>query len=172
MRLLEEVIPLSKMNDKIAMIHLSLAIFLLFLFSGYAKAGETIPFDFAYAGNQLRGLIDLPQDGEPSSLIIIVHGHGRTNAQNGQWMDLRTKFPELGITTVLWDKAGCGESEGEYDHNQSVQSSAQEALAAIEELKRKNVPGVEKIGLWGISRAGWICPLIIKEDHPSHFGSQ
>ena len=79
-------------------------------------------------------------------------------------MDLRSTFSELGITTVLWDKAGCGNSEGAYDHNQSVQSSAQEVVAAIEALRRNEVPGVEKIGLWGISRAGWICPLVLRED--------
>lgn len=26
--------------------------------------------------------------------------------------------------------------------------------------QRLGLPGAEKIGLWGLSRAGWICPLI------------
>jgi hypothetical protein len=50
-----------------------------------------------------------------------------------------------------------------FDINQPVQSSAKEVLAAIEELKRRNISGSNKIGLWGISRAGWICPLVIEE---------
>lgn len=123
-----------------------------------------MPLDFTFGGNQLYGLVDVPAGGEASSLIIVVHGHGKTNVQEGQWSDLRSTFTKMGITTVLWDKAGCGKSEGVYDHNQSVQSSALEVLAAIEELRRKKVPGAEKIGLWGISRAGWICPEVIKHD--------
>jgi hypothetical protein len=55
------------------------------------------------------------------------------------------------------------QSEGTYDHNQSVQSGAREVLAAIGELKRRNVAGSDHIGLWGISRAGWICPLVIEK---------
>lgn len=126
--------------------------------------GEAVPFEFAFGGNELRGLIDEPSNKTPSSLIVIVHGHGKTDVQNGQWMNLRSTFTKLGITTVLWDKAGCGKSDGVYDHNQSVQSSAQEAAAAIAELRRRKIRGADHIGLWGISRAGWICPLVIKED--------
>jgi len=63
----------------------------------------------------------------------------------------------------MWDKAGCGKSEGAFDINQPVQSSAKEVLAAIEELKNHNISGSNKIELWGISRAGWICPLVIQE---------
>ncbi len=129
-----------------------------------ALGSETVPFSFEYDGNQLRGLIDTPSESEASSLIIIVHGHGKTNVTNGQWMDLRSTFKQLGITTVLWDKAGCGDSEGIYDHKQTVQSSTQEVLAAVEVLRRNKVPGVEHLGLWGISRAGWICPLVIESD--------
>ena len=44
-----------------------------------------------------------------------------------------------------------------------MQSSAKEVLAAIEELKNRNISGSNRIGLWGISRAGWICPLVIQE---------
>jgi hypothetical protein len=55
---------------------------------------------------------------------------------------------------------GYGNSNGEFDALQTVENSADEALAAIQELKRLKVAGSKKIGLWGISRAGWICPLI------------
>jgi pimeloyl-ACP methyl ester carboxylesterase len=41
-------------------------------------------------------------------------------------------------------------------------------IAAITEAKLRNVPGSEKVGLWGISRAGWICPLVI-EQYPIAF---
>ncbi|MCB0629904.1 MAG: acyl-CoA thioester hydrolase/BAAT C-terminal domain-containing protein [Saprospiraceae bacterium] len=62
---------------------------------------------------------------------------------------------------IRWIHCG-GNSEGTYEHLQSVQSSASEAVAAIEELQKRKIPGSAKIGLWGISRGGYICPLIIQ----------
>ena len=63
----------------------------------------------------------------------------------------------------MWDKMGCGKSEGVFNYNQSVQNSALEVIAAINALKKKQVTGSEEIGLWGISRAGWINPIVINQ---------
>jgi pimeloyl-ACP methyl ester carboxylesterase len=68
-----------------------------------------------------------------------------------------------GYTTFIWDKRGCGNSSGKFDYNQTLQNSAEEAIAAINALQKNGVPGAENIGLWGISRAGWINPLIIQQ---------
>ena len=122
---------------------------------------ETNSFEFEFNGNALRGIIDTPKQQQAKSLIVIIPGHGKTNIVNGQWADLRSLFMELGITTVAWDKAGCGKSEGEYDHQQSVQSSAHEVYKAIKAIESRSLPGSERIGLWGISRAGWIAPLVM-----------
>ena len=37
-----------------------------------------------------------------------------------------------------------------YDHNQSIESSTEEAITAISKLKSLNVPGSNQIGLWGL----------------------
>jgi pimeloyl-ACP methyl ester carboxylesterase len=73
-------------------------------------------------------------------------------------------FTGIGIATVIWDKPGCGKSEGLFDPDQSVDSSATEVLDAIREIRARALPGSGKIGLWGISRAGWIAPLAIARD--------
>ncbi|PHN01394.1 alpha/beta hydrolase family protein [Flavilitoribacter nigricans] len=123
------------------------------------------PFDFQFANKKYSGLLDLPKDQEASSLMILVPGHGKTNVASGKWnIELRTTLNEMGIAIYAYDKAGCGNSEGTYDHNQTVEDSSEEILAAIQQLKKKKVPGSNTIGLWGISRAGWIIPLVIKKD--------
>lgn len=129
---------------------------------------RTETFTFEFDELQFSGLIDYPIEKTPQSLIILIPGSGKTNfSGQGGWTDwfkkLRTHFVKQGFAVCAWDKAGCGNSEGDFDGQQSVQSSAQEALAAIKQLRLKNVPGANQIGLWGISRAGWICPLIIQE---------
>ena len=131
---------------------------------------KTEIFDFVHEGNKLNGVLDLPAEQDPTALIIIIQGYGKSNivAGNG-YLELRSFFVDNGLAVYTWDKPGCGKSEGKFDINQPVQNSAKEALAAIKELKLKKVPGSDKIGLWGISRAGWICPLIINENQSINF---
>jgi hypothetical protein len=122
-------------------------------------------FEFKYDGNKLSGFVYLPEGCEPAGIVILVPGYGRTNFSEHNWYydSLRANFIRSGFACCVWDKAGCGKSEGVFDINQPVQSSAKEVLAAIEELKNHNISGSNKIELWGISRAGWICPLVIQE---------
>ena len=129
---------------------------------------KTEEFTFEYDGKKYSGLLDLPIDEKPSAIIVMIHGHGKTNIENNKlfntYYNLRSVFVNAGFACCIWDKAGCGKSEGEYSHNQSVQSSAKEAIASIEELRQLDIVDPDKIGLWGISRAGWINPLVIEED--------
>jgi alpha/beta superfamily hydrolase len=126
---------------------------------------KTENFEFKYNGNKLAGFLDLPEGRAASGIAILVPGYGKTNFNEHHWYYdlLRSAFIQLGFACCEWDKAGCGKSEGAFDVNQPVQSSAKEVLAAISELKCRNIPGSANIGLWGISRAGWICPLVIQE---------
>ena len=125
---------------------------------------DSITFEFEYNQKTLRGLIEKPNSIDPQALILIIPGYGATNfVHGGSYSTLRRHFVEAGLTVVVWDKMGCGDSEGTFDANQPVESSAEEALAAIAKLKEMDVPGSEKIGLWGVSRGGWICPLLIQQ---------
>jgi pimeloyl-ACP methyl ester carboxylesterase len=146
---------------------LIVALAALALLAGRAHAAppmKTEPFEFVADGNRLRGLVDLPDGGPPQAVLLFVHGYGRTDVVAQSWYhDLRSRFTELGIATVVWDKPGCGTSEGTFDIDQPVASSAREVAAAVGQV-RKTLPHVRKIGLWGISRAGWIAPLAMAQD--------
>lgn len=126
---------------------------------------KTDTLNFIFEGKKLSGFIDMPVSRVPSAIIIIVPGHEKTNFGESFWAydSLFSNFTNLGISCFRYDKAGCGKSEGEYNHYQAVQSSAKEIIAAIDELKRRKISGSAIIGLWGISRAGYICPLVIQE---------
>jgi pimeloyl-ACP methyl ester carboxylesterase len=143
-------------------------IILLFLGLSTSLYGQqkmkTDTFTFVFEGKRLSGLIDLPVETEPTSMIVLVPGSGRTNivARNG-FYELRKNLSERGVICIIWDKAGCGKSEGIFNYNQPVQNSAEEIITAIEAAKLRHVPGSSKTGLWGISRAGWICPLVISQ---------
>lgn len=132
----------------------------------HAAPMKTEKFEFVADGNvKLRGVLDLPADRAPRAVLLFVHGYGRTDVVAQNWYyDLRSRFTDLGIATAVWDKPGCGESEGTFDINQPVESSAREVMAAVRQIREKTLPGVTKVGLWGISRAGWIAPLAMAQD--------
>jgi pimeloyl-ACP methyl ester carboxylesterase len=129
------------------------------------KSIKTDTISFLFEGKRLRGFLDLPENTRPSGIVILVPGYGKTNFGEANWYydSLRSNFTRAGFGCFQWDKAGCGNSEGVFDADQPVENSAKEVVAAINELKRRTVPGIDKIGLWGISRAGWICPLVIQQ---------
>lgn len=123
-------------------------------------------FQFKFKGNILKGKVEYLMDKEPTSTIFIIPGDGQTNFidTTNYYYGVINEFVNAGLAVCFWDKSGCGNSEGEYDHKQSgdVDTSALEAIVAINKLKEKKKKITKKIGLWGISRAGWVCPLIIE----------
>ncbi|MEM1327465.1 MAG: alpha/beta hydrolase [Bacteroidota bacterium] len=144
-------------------------LFLLFTFL-FATAQKTaIPFSFEFEDKTLHGLIETPENKTSKSVVLLIPGYGRTDFVEGNWFgNLRDELTAAGLTVVFWDKMGCGKSEGNFDAQQPVENSADESVAAIEKLKTMKVAGAETIGCWGLSRAGWIVPLI-NERYPIDF---
>ena len=131
---------------------------------------STRDFVFVSSGKRLSGLIDQPSRGETRALVVFVHGSGMTNVrEENRYVDLRRRFAELGIASVLWDKPGQGRSEGEFDANQPLESSAQEVLDAIATLRAGNVRGSERIGLWSTSRGSWVAPIVMSRARDVEF---
>ena len=152
-------------------LHSAVMIMALFLSVAHmpsVTAGETMitqKFEFISEGKRLSGFVDIPADGNAKAMIVIIHGYGKTDvAGRTSYYDLRSRFTQLGISTLIWDKPGCGASEGTFDADQPVESSATEVLDAIRHARESSLPGSQKTGLWGISRAGWIAPLAITRD--------
>jgi uncharacterized protein len=125
---------------------------------------NTQDFSFTYKNRKINGYIDQPQLGQPRALIVIIPGDGKTDFQNNKFfLRLREEFVINNYACCVWDKIGCGRNKGKYKQL-PVSDSADEAFIAITELRNRKILGYEKIGLWGISRAGWICPLIMQKD--------
>jgi pimeloyl-ACP methyl ester carboxylesterase len=132
--------------------------------------GTTVDFTFDSNGLTLSGMFDTPAEQDSKALIIFVHGYGGSDIRaRNSYAHLRQRFNEIGIATAVWDKPGQGKSEGTFDINQSVFSSAQEVLDAADYLREVNAPGSDKIGIWGVSRAGWIAPIALSQDADIEF---
>lgn len=132
--------------------------------------GTTVDFTFRSNNLILSGVFDTPAEPVSKALIIFVHGYGSTDIRaRNSYADLRRRFNQVGIATAMWDKPGQGLSEGTFDINQAVSSSADEVLDAAKFLRQINAPGSKNIGIWGISRAGWIAPIALSQDKEINF---
>ena len=142
---------------------LILSIISLFLTNSVAQSKKQL-INFEFEGVELNGVLNVPKDQTPKGVILIIHGSGRTEAVASNWYsDIRESIVKTGYATYMWDKMGCGNSGGTFDINQSLDSSADEAIAAIKMLKQKQIAPTNSIGLYGGSRAGWINPLVINK---------
>ncbi|MEM6819696.1 MAG: CocE/NonD family hydrolase [Pseudomonadota bacterium] len=125
-----------------------------------ADAAETQPFTFSYDDLTYSGEVMLPE-APARGIVIIIPGDGPTEFVGGnQFLGEREFLVRQGFNVAYWDKAGCGKSEGTYNQGQSITSSAQEAIAAIEAVQGLGLSGSDRIGAWGISRGGWVVPKI------------
>ena len=113
---------------------------------------------------QLAATLHLPQGRGPSPAAVLVHGSGR---RSGAEMAANLGYPLLsrGVAVLAYDKRGVGGSTGEYTSIGPANSErmfdllAADALAGVEALATRPEIDTTRIGIVGVSQAGWIVPL-------------
>lgn len=108
------------MKNKLFVLTLISIVILSFSLSVFGQQKPKIDtFNFQFEGKKYSGLIDYPDNKPPKGIVIFVPGDGPTNINDKSWFaytlfdSLRTSFKKAGLACVLWDKAGCGKSEGD-----------------------------------------------------------
>ena len=105
---------------------------------------------------RLAGTLIRPATGGRHPAIILVHGSG---PENREYVLPFARFLIRGGVAVLgYDKRGVGASTGDWN-TASFDDLAGDVLAAFEYLKTRGDIDPARIGLLGVSQAGWIMPL-------------
>lgn len=118
-------------------------------------------FTFTSDGLELRGKLVRPIGKGPFPAVVIVHGSGRESAVDTYYMPYL--FASHGIATLVYDKRGTGESEGDYTQNFHV--LARDVVSAVELLRTQRGIDPANIHLAGYSQGGWIAPLAATKTH-------
>lgn len=107
---------------------------------------------FTSQGNRLSGTLLLPSNGHPAAVAVIIHGDGPQDrySDNG-YNPLFNTLLDAGIAVFSWDKAGIGNSQGNWLH-QSMDDCAEEAVAALTLLQSLYQNTQVQIGFLGFSR--------------------
>ncbi|MGW0194968.1 alpha/beta hydrolase family protein [Nonomuraea sp. NPDC003201] len=86
--------------------------------------------------------------------VVLVHGAG-TGMKRNKLLGEAVAFARQGLSVLIYDKR----SEGYSLFERSYSQLADDALGAVQTLRRQ--PGVDpaKVGIWGLSEGGWVAPL-------------
>ena len=111
---------------------------------------------FHSGGIQLAGTLTRPATGGKLPIVILVHGSG---PENRDYMLPWARFlVRHGIAVLAYDKRGVGGSTGDWN-TASFDDLAGDAVAAFDFVKTRPDIDASRIGLLGISQAGWVMPL-------------
>ncbi|MFG3055294.1 alpha/beta hydrolase family protein [Kitasatospora sp. NPDC048239] len=109
----------------------------------------------------LDGVLARPEGGDgPFGLVVFVHGDGPADAtRDSFYRPIWESLARAGFASLSWNKPGVGGAPGDW-LDQSMDDRAAETAAAI--AWARSQPGVDpdRIGLWGISQAGWVLPKV------------
>lgn len=124
-----------------------------------ARAKES-PFterevNFQSGATDLSGTVILPSTPGAHPAVVFLHGSGPGTRAGAR--PYAEEFARLGVASLIFDKRGCGSSKGSW-LTASLDDLSQDALAAVSCMKSQEGIDPGKIGLWGVSQAGWIAP--------------
>ncbi|OAZ10471.1 hypothetical protein TH4_09610 [Thalassospira tepidiphila MCCC 1A03514] len=118
----------------------------------------TKQISFSHDDAVLSGSLILPDAQHTGPIALLVHGDGPQDRFAGDgYLPLINALLDRGIGIYSWDKAGVGESTGNW-LSQSMNDRADEAVAAYEAIKTAHPGSRQQIGFIGFSQAGWVIP--------------
>ncbi len=116
---------------------------------------------FESRGARLVGTLYLPAGPGPHPVMVGVHGSGPVDRSDLYQGEAARYFAQRGVAFFMYDKRGIGASTGRYpgSYSSSMVIYATDALAAVDRLLTRADINGSKVGLWGVSQAGWIIPI-------------
>jgi pimeloyl-ACP methyl ester carboxylesterase len=115
--------------------------------------------------------LDIPVRRGRVPAVVIGHGSGRTVKEQCRF--LAQGFLARGFAVLCYDKRGVGESTGVYTSigpKNSVEMFdllAEDMAAAVRLLRTRGEVAADRIGLVGVSQAGWIMPVAAARVKPA-----
>jgi pimeloyl-ACP methyl ester carboxylesterase len=80
---------------------------------------------------------------------------------SGMYLPIMERMLRADYATFSWDRPGTGESTGEIDRSRLIEQRAQILLDAIAVMKARADIDPRRIGLVGISQAGYVMPRVL-----------
>lgn len=139
-----------------------MALLLLSSCTGQAAQSATEEMTFHSGPFTIVGDLKLPKGKGPFPVVLFVHGDGPNNRTSGvTYPPIMERMLRAGYATFSWDKPGTGASTGRIDRSRLGEQRAQIVLDAIDAVKKRTDVDSARIGMWGISQAGYVMPRVL-----------
>jgi uncharacterized protein len=133
-------------------------------------AGSSSGF-FDSSGARLHYRLDVPQGRGPFGAVVFGHGSGLQTKDSCRF--LADGFLRRNFATLCFDKRGVGQSTGTFvfvgprDSIPVFDDLASDMAAGVTFLRARQEIDARRIGLAGVSQAGWIIPLAAQKSRPA-----
>jgi pimeloyl-ACP methyl ester carboxylesterase len=118
----------------------------------------------------LVGELHTPAGTGPFPVVLFVHGSGDADRIFfGYYLPIMERMLRAGYAVFSWDKPGYGESTGQLSNTRVYHQRAQIVLDAIGVMQVRPDIDPGRIGLWGISQAGYVMPLVLSQSEDVAF---
>ena len=135
-----------------------------------APAQEEAVHFSSIRNTEIKGTLYFPNSNkEKFPAIVAVHGSGKTTRNDSFVQEMVHHFTAAGYAVLAFDKRGVGKSGGIYlgSYSSSMLVYAMDATAGFDYLQKHPRIDKHKIGMAGLSQAGFIIPMaasILKEE--------
>lgn len=122
------------------------------------------PVVFQNQGQNLYGMLHLPQGTGPHRAVVLLHGFtGHRSESHFIFTKQARHLARHGIAALRFDFRGSGESEGEFA-DMTIEGEISDAVAALDWLSAQ--PEIEKarIGILGLSLGGLVAACLAGRD--------
>jgi len=114
------------------------------------------PVIVPYEGQNMIGILHVPDKSMHNAWVIMVHGIGDTKSENHRmFVKIARRLAKKGIGSLRIDLLGYGDSEGEFE-DMTISGQIDQTIACVNWL-RENDSHNCTIGLLGYSLGGCVC---------------
>ena len=122
------------------------------------------PVVFECKGQQLVGMLHLPEGRVRVPAALLLHGFGNTKSESHRMcVKLARALEDHGIASLRFDYRGCGDSAGNFE-DLTIRSQILDASEALRFLVRHKRINSRRLALIGMSMSGAIAAHVLARD--------
>ncbi|HUJ09000.1 MAG TPA: alpha/beta fold hydrolase [Verrucomicrobiae bacterium] len=122
------------------------------------------PVTFEYRGQQIVGMLHVPEGRGRFSAALLLHGFTGTKVESHRlFVKVSRALAQHGIASLRFDYRGSGDSAGDFE-DMTIRSEIADALEAIRFLARHKQVNSRRLAVIGLSMGGAVAAHVVARE--------